>query len=150
METIRGNAVRIVNYLMQVEDKMHKQYELKEVVAKRTLSQNAYAWELINQLADKMRMSKEEVYQEMLRAYGQVAIIPLRDDVPVGLYFKHYDEYKHTTDAHGVGYTYYKVYAGSSEYDTKQMGTFIDGICQECEQLGIETMTPEEIAKLKL
>lgn len=150
METIKGNAVRIVNYLMQVEDKMNKQYELKEVVKKRTLTQNSYVWELMSKLANEMRISKEEVYFEMLKAYGQVAIIPLREDVPVEMYFKHYEEYKRTTDTHGVNYIYYKVFAGSSEYDTKQMGVFIDGICQECEQLGIETMTPEEIAMLKL
>jgi hypothetical protein len=40
------------------------------------------------------------------------------------------------------------VYKGSSEFDTKEMSIFIDGIVSEAKELGIETMTPNEIARL--
>ena len=42
-----------------------------------------------------------------------------------------------------------QAYFGSSQYDTKQMSRLIDGIVGECEDLGIETMTPGELAMLK-
>ena len=47
-------------------------------------------------------------------------------------------------------FTIYRIYKGSSEFDSKEMSIFIDGIIQECKQLDIETMTPNEIAKLNL
>mgnify|MGYP002522713106 CR=1 FL=1 len=40
-------------------------------------------------------------------------------------------------------------YIGSSHYDTKEMSDFIDGIVSEAEELGIETETPDELARLK-
>ena len=41
-----------------------------------------------------------------------------------------------------------QVYYGSSTFDTKEMSVFIDGIVSECHELGIETMTPEQIAAM--
>lgn len=40
-------------------------------------------------------------------------------------------------------------YYGSSEYDTKQMSRLIDLIIDECKEQGIETLTPDEIARMK-
>jgi hypothetical protein len=34
---------------------------------------------------------------------------------------------------------------GSSEYDTKEMSRFIDGIVAEAKELGIETLPPAEL-----
>ena len=46
-------------------------------------------------------------------------------------------------------FKHYKVYKGSSEFDTREMSIFIDGIVYEAEELGIQTMTPNEIARIK-
>lgn len=40
-------------------------------------------------------------------------------------------------------------YFGSSTFDTKEMSVFIDGLVYECRQLGIETLPPEEIERMK-
>ena len=37
---------------------------------------------------------------------------------------------------------------GTHLYNTKEMSTFINGVIQEAQQLGIETKTPQEIAEL--
>ena len=42
----------------------------------------------------------------------------------------------------------YKLTIGSSKYDTMQMSKFIEGIVSDCKELGIQTMTPNEIAEL--
>ena len=42
-----------------------------------------------------------------------------------------------------------QVYYGSSTFDTKEMSVFIDGIVRECKELGIETMTPAELERMK-
>ena len=42
-----------------------------------------------------------------------------------------------------------QAYFGSSQYDTAQMSRLIDGIVSEAQDLGIETATPEELARMK-
>ena len=49
----------------------------------------------------------------------------------------------------GKAFTHYRIYKGSSEYDTKEMAILIDGIVQECQEQNIETIPPEEIEALK-
>lgn len=43
---------------------------------------------------------------------------------------------------------FFKVYKGSSEYDSKEMAILIDGIVQEAKALDIETRTPAEIDEM--
>ena len=40
------------------------------------------------------------------------------------------------------------LYYGSSTYDTKQMSRLIDNIVQDCQAVGIETLTPDKLALL--
>ena len=47
------------------------------------------------------------------------------------------------------GYKRVIVYYGSRSYDTKQMFALIDNLIQDAQALGIETATPEELAKMK-
>jgi hypothetical protein len=129
--------------------KTSKIYEIKERREKRSLSQNAYAWKLITEIGNAIRKSKEEVYLQMLEDYGQSEIVSIVSSVsPVG-FFKYYKEMG-TGTINNKEFTHYKIFKGSSEFDTKEMTIFIDGIIQECKQLGIETMTPEQISLLRL
>lgn len=41
------------------------------------------------------------------------------------------------------------LYYGSSTYDGAQMARLIDNIVQDCKAVGIETMTPDELARLE-
>ena len=63
-----GNAEQIIHWLFNQEKT--KIYEIKEKHKQRTLTQNSYAWSLINQLGNKLNLSKEEVYLDMLKHYG--------------------------------------------------------------------------------
>jgi hypothetical protein len=42
----------------------------------------------------------------------------------------------------------FRLIRGSSTYDSLEMSVLINGIVEEAKQLGIETMTPNEIAEL--
>ncbi|MEE0900480.1 MAG: hypothetical protein UIM25_06250, partial [Bacteroidales bacterium] len=46
------------------------------------------------------------------------------------------------------GYHNIRNYYGSSTYDKAQMGRLLDLIIADCDENGIVTLTPEEIAKL--
>lgn len=142
-----GNSQQIIQWLFQQKD-LTKKYEIKEHREKRSLNANAYCWCLIGQIADNMRKSKEDVYMQMLRDYGQSEIISVRADININGYFKYFDKFG-TGKVNGKDFIHYKIYKGSSEYDTREMTIFIDGVIQEAQALGIQTLTPTQLAELK-
>ena len=115
---------------------------------KRSLNANNYAWKLITDIGNATRQSKEDVYFLMLKRYGQSDMVSVVADVPVQYYFKYYEEAGETT-LKGKLFKHYKVFKGSSEFNTKEMSVFIDGIVSEAKDLGIQTDTPDRIAKMK-
>lgn len=139
-----GTPLEIIAWLTAQPE---KKFEVKEYHEKRSLSANAYAWALIVKIADALRKSKEDVYFQMLKDYGQSEFVSVRSDINVKGYFKYYEEYG-TGHVGGKEFTHYKVYKGSSEYDSREMSVLIDGIIQEAQQLGIETITPAEKERL--
>jgi hypothetical protein len=44
--------------------------------------------------------------------------------------------------------SYYLFYKQTHTLDTKEMARIIDGVINECKELGIETITPEEKSKM--
>ena len=122
--------------------------EVKPYREKRSLNANAYAWKLIGEIADIVRANKEDVYLEMLKRYGQSEIFSVLSHIPFGEYVKYYEEAGESM-LNGKQFTHYKVYKGSSEFDTREMSILIDGIVSEAKNLGIQTETPNEIARLK-
>ena len=142
-----GKPIQIIQWLYN-QDK-EKIYEIKLHKEKRSLSQNAYAWKLITEMGNVLRKSKEEVYLMMLEDYGQSEIVSIVSSVsPLG-YFKYYKEIGRSV-LNDKEFTHYKIFKGSSEFDSREMSIFIDGIVQECKQLDIETLTPDEIKRLDL
>lgn len=133
---------------------------VKRYYKPRSLNANNYAWALMEELAVATYSDKDSVYEAMLKRYGTgesyvdengnecKVTFTLREDVPPGLVRKHYDII-------GDGYVndkrfiHYRAIKGSSEYNTHEMSVFLDGIVSECKELGIETATPEELARYK-
>ena len=143
-----GHIEDIIQYLFKLDREKEYQVEIKEYKKRRSLNANAYAWVLINKIANVMRLSKEEVYFNMLKHYGQSQIVSIVSEVNLTGYFKYF-EVIGTSTLNNKEFNHIKVYKGSSEYDTKEMSIFIDGIVQEAKQLDIETLTPNQLAELK-
>lgn len=122
--------------------------ELKPHHEKRSLNANAYAWKLITEIANVVRVDKEDIYLRMLQRYGQSKMISVQADIPLTGYIKYYTEAGEST-LKGKVFKHYKVYKGSSEFDKREMAILIDGIVTEAKELGIQTETPEEIEKMK-
>ena len=49
----------------------------------------------------------------------------------------------------GIAYRTYIVLRGSSEYDSKEMSRLIEGLVETAKEQGIETLTPDELRKLR-
>ena len=119
---------------------------------KRSLNANAYAFVLCSKIAKKINSTKEEVYEQMLQAYGTIdeetPPITVIADVDMSKFSDHFMRF----DTRKIGSKEFHCYLrvkGSSEMDTKEMSRFIDGLVFEAKQLGIETMTPNELLDLK-
>lgn len=140
-----GNKKDIINYLLDKSDT--KQYEIKEYRQKRSLSANAYCWLLCTKIAEVLNTTKDEVYLEELKRYGQALIVPVGKDKKPDGYFKYY-EFEGRRLMNKVEVDFYKVFKGSSEYDSKEMSVLINGIVEDAKELDIETLEDIRINEL--
>lgn len=140
-----GKPLELIQFLYNQEH--DKLFEIKECKAKRTLNQNAYAWKLINELANVLRLSKEELYLRLLNDYGQSEEVCMLSQINPQGYFKYYQEVR-KVNINTKELTIYKVFKGTSEYNTKEMAIFLDGLIQECETQHIPTLKVDEILKM--
>ena len=62
-------------------------------------------------------------------------------------YFKYY-KLAGTSILNGKEFNHYKIYKGSSEYDTKEMSILLNGVVQEAKNLGIKTKDDIELERL--
>lgn len=141
-----GKAEELVQWLWNQD--REKIFEIKEHKEKRSLTANAYAWSLIGKIADALRTSKDETYLTMLKRYGQSEMVSVLSSIDVTGYFKYYEAVA-TTMLQGKEFTHYKIFKGSSEYDSREMAVLIDGIVSEAKELDIETLPPAEVERLK-
>lgn len=126
--------------------------EMKKYRAKRSLDANAYFHVLVGKIADTLTISKAK--NMLICRYGQPQLLP---DGSIMIYKTNAPEEfmweQEAVHAIPVRYedkaTFYKIYRGSHTYDTKEMSLLIDGTVADAKELGIETMTPAELARMK-
>lgn len=120
---------------------------------KRSLDANAFCWVLISKLAEKLNIPKAEIYRSAIKEIGGNSdTVCVQDKAVQSLC----DGWNHnglgwiteTFPSKIEGCTNVTLYYGSSTYDTAQMSRLVNMIVQECEQLGIETKSQEEIDSL--
>lgn len=131
-----------------LEQDSAKRFEVKERRMRRSITQNAYYWAMLNELARKLRVSESEAHRQMLREYGVCDVVLLRADIEPSDYFEYFDAVDAGT-IKGVSYRQVKAYKRSSRMDSAEFSALIDGLRYECEQQGIGFMTPEEIARMR-
>lgn len=137
---------------LKLQGKERLTVEVKEFKAKRSLSANAYAWVLIHKLAEKLKLDSVEVYKLFIKELGIYKPIEIRNDA-VNTFIKAWSMHglgwiAEEVDSGHEGFTIVNAYYGSSTFNSKQMANFIENIVNECKGEGIETRTPDEIAKM--
>lgn len=148
---------------MQLSDKLKalgvidpdKEYdiEIKKHRNKRSLDANAYLWVIADKLAEKLEITATDVYRRAIHDVGVFHYGMYRNkDVKIAIAM---------WESNGVGWVAeaepssvpgcqsVKFYHGSSSYDTKQMSRLIDYVVEEAKAQGIETATPDELARMK-
>lgn len=145
-----NEGVPVVNFLQNLF-RTKLSISAKKYRQKRSLDANAYCWVLMSKIAELHDTSKDEVYEEMLQKYGYFykddngyITVTVKSEVDMSKINGHWKFYK------GNGqFSSYLMIKGSSEYDSKEMANFIDRIVDEAKEQGIQTETPNEIARMK-
>lgn len=139
-----------INALNDLADK-DLTISLKQYRQKRSLDANAYLWVLCTKIADKIKTSKEEVYEDMLRKYAPFykdsdgyVVVTLKASIDTSKLPGHWKLYKSTG-----AFNSYLMIKGSSDYNTAEMSHFIDMVVLEAKELGIETLPPDELERMK-
>ena len=141
-----GKADEVIKWLLSQD--RDKPFEVKPYHPKRSLNANNFCWHLCNEMANVLRTSKDEVYLEMLKRYGQCEVVSVLSDIDISRFVKYYEEIG-KGHVEGKEFTHYRCYIGSSEYNSREMAILIDGIISEAEALGIETLPTTAIERMK-
>ena len=129
---------------------------------KRSLDANDYCWVLLRKIAENLAEMNpdekapdiEDIYRSHIKDVGVYEPLPIRADAVrrfceawksrgIGWFVEVVD------DSKLEGYKRVHAYYGSSTYDTREMSRLIDNIVQDCKALGIETLPPHELERLK-
>ena len=140
---------QVARYCQTIQPEKRYSLEIKEYREKRSLDANAYMWALIGKMAEVLRTDKDSIYLLMLKRYGQQFVAKIPNDA-VEMFKRQYPYVEeHEKLAPEERAQYFRVYLGSSNYNTAEMSVLIDGVVEECKELGIETLTPQELAAMK-
>ena len=135
---------------------------VKEYKEKRSLDANAYFYVLVNKIAEELKISDREVHDKLLSEnlcfiYNDgVMDWKVTDTEPnkYGLlregsnyFIDSLNKVVLTKGKPKVGRIYWHI-KGSHQMDSKEMSRLIGSTITEAKQLGIETMTPDEIERM--
>ena len=133
-------------------------FEIRKHSDKRSHEANAYMWELCTKLAraistDGIVYTKEDVYREAIQRVGTFKDYPMM--------YAGCDELRRLWSSQGVGWIteivdylpddkglLIRCYYGTSTYNKAEMKAVIDCLIQDCEAVGVDHRTPEEIANM--
>ncbi len=130
--------------------------EIKKHREKRSRNANAYFHVLVNKIAAVLGEGNEERKKKLVVEYGalardedgQIIGVMLPEKVNPDKIYKYNKQYD-TKAMNGRRYSCYLLYKETHTLDTKEMSRLIDGTVSEAKELGIETLTPAELERMK-
>jgi len=157
---VTGNAAQVVAFLMEAD--RNALWDIKEHKERRTMSQNAYYWQLCTKVAEKLRITTACLHNRMLRLHprpyllnDRTVLIPIPDTDEAeeaaleSTTFHVRPGSQVITGKDGQRMRTYVLLRGSSDYDTKEMSVLVDDLIEEAKTQGIETLTPAELERIR-
>lgn len=129
--------------------------EIKQFREKRSLNANSYFHLMVDKIAAVLRSTHTEIHNWLISEYGQI------DEQINNIILDDEIEWRKIETIHlrpttatrvmdnGKLYRVYWVMRGSHTYDTAEMSRLIDGTVEQAKDIGIETMPPDEIERMK-
>lgn len=118
---------------------------VEQIKHRRSLDANAYFHVLCTKIAEKTRLSMDEVKTNLVVNYGTplyMATIPSDADISA---MWAYSRFVGERD----GQAQYLLYKQTHTLNSGEMARLINGAIQEAQQLDIQTLTPREVAELE-
>ena len=141
--TYRGTPKKLSSILYDLAS--DKIYELKEYKQQRNNKQNARYWKTLSELSLVLKRGIEELHFQMLKNYSQRYEICVPSDYKIrGI---DYYEMKSKILKNGKEYYVYHVYVPSHELNTSEFAILMQGLIDECKNVGIDVRSPEEIKR---
>lgn len=130
--------------------------EIKNYRSPRSLNANSYFHVLCEKIAVATNQGNDEVKKQLVMEYGTYARLPdggiAGATLPVSAnpenYYPYAKWYK-DMEIDGRDYSCYIFMKLTSELDSSEFSRLVDGAIREAKELGIETMTPSELARLE-
>lgn len=139
----------------EIKDLEKLNIEAKKYREKRSLDANAYFHLLVNRLARYYNISDSEMKVKMNLEYGTVARnidgtkvgikVPACTDIES---FYPYCKWFGECAEGDLYFDKYLLYKQTHTLDTKEMSQLISGVVKECNDVGIETLEPNELNSL--
>ena len=130
--------------LRWLQDQPAGRYECNKAKRKRTLTQNSYYWALLSELAGALGLSNDELHFQLLKRYSTPQPFVTFKNVDVSKFMRYYE--KRAENDRCISYLFY---TPSSEMSTKEFKRLLDGLISECQEVGINTLSADELALLK-
>lgn len=140
-------------YVKDLDEDKEYSLTIKEYKQKRSLNANNLCWCLIDKLAVKLNLPKEDIYREYVKNIGGNSNLLCMQE-------KAAQDFARIWSSNGIGwFTEFELsklkgcinlraYYGSSQFDTAQMSRMINLIVQDCAEQGIETPEEHELNRL--
>lgn len=155
------NILEVQNELMNIlpDITAGKPYvcEIKRYYERRSLDANAYFHVLVDKIAKVLKRSADDIKTQMNLEYGtyakdektgKVAGFKALKDIPISKYCRYANATGEVVED-GKVFIKYLIRKDTHELDNKEMAQLIDGVIQEANDLGIETLTPGQLAALE-
>ena len=119
---------------------------------KRSIQANAYFHVLVNEIAKATKASMDDVKKQLVFNYGtpargsdgKYAAVKVPKNTNIENFYKYY---RHIgTDEAGLDM--YILFKRTSDLNREEMSRLIDGTVYEAKELGIETLPPDELARM--
>ena len=149
--TIEISGDENYNELLRLQSE-NKHVEIKEHKNTRSLDANAYFHVLVHKIASTLNKGEDEINTYLNLEYGEIARdkegniagCKVPKNVDITMFYKYAKWYKQDEDETDC-YIFYKP---THELNSKEFARLLDGTIYECKELGIETLSEEQIKSL--
>ena len=148
--TFSINEPSAINEINNIKDCQKLSIKAVKHRERRSLDANAYLWVLLQKMAEALHRDKWGLYLDKLGEYGVFTHIIVKPHMVE----KVKEEWRTVKElgevcVNGTTGIQLQCYFGSSTYNTKEMSVLIDGVVSEAKEMGIETLSPEELERMK-
>ena len=158
---VKGSAselCRLIESIGQIDDKRNYIVTIEPEKRRRTLTANAYYWQLVKKISKVQKMPETELHNRNLAQVG----IPWEDEEGhrqwvllkdnewwLKQHETHFCPSDKTATVSGQVYRWFYLLLPSHLMDKSEMSRLIDYVVEDARSIGIETLPPDEIERLK-